>query len=206
MKVRLFIMLCSLLSFSVCAEEFEYDYIQFGIATTDSKYTDKQYFVDLSKSVNDNISIKGLIAYTYGDWNDPGEYEELRGNYYAIEGVYHDKVTVNTDIVISVEFAHADYRFSCTPTTGVCGVRTDDTPSFNYYLAKVGFRHKLRNDIEVESKYKTIGIEGSSVTARQFKIGLMKDISSRISIGTDYTWGLNNGAADSYGVFVRRSF
>jgi hypothetical protein len=34
----------------------------------------------------------------------------------------------------------------------------------------------------------------------------MKDISSRISIGTDYTWGLNNGAADSYGVFVRRSF
>ena len=61
MKVRLFIMLCSLLSFSVCAEEFEYDYIQFGIATTDSKYTDKQYFVDLSKSVNDNISIKGLL-------------------------------------------------------------------------------------------------------------------------------------------------
>jgi len=206
MKIRLFILLWSLFSFSIGAKGFEYDYIQVGIATTDSKHTDRQYFVDLSKSVSNNISVKGLVAYTYGDWNDPGEYEELRSNSYAIEGTYHKEVLKSTDILTSIEFAHSDYKFSCTPTTGACGVRTDDTPSFNYYLAKIGFRHKLRSDIEVEGKYKTIGIEGSSVTGRQYKMGLIKDIGSYISIGTDYTWGLNNGAADSYGIFVRKVY
>jgi len=46
----------------------------------------------MTKSINNDFSVKGRFTYLYGDWNDPGEYEEQSVNAYSLEGMYHKEV------------------------------------------------------------------------------------------------------------------
>ncbi len=192
------------------AEGFNYDYAQVGIGTSNYKSYDKEYYVEASKSINDNIAVIGGLGYTYGDWNDPGEYEEQRANIYYLEGVYHKDITPTTDLVASAQYLRFDYRRSCTPTSGSCGVYADSTPSYDFYIANLGARHKVTDDIEVEGQYKYIKRDGGNVINRQAKLDLVKAVTKTISVGAEYTWDLNKAAVNvkvnHYGVFVRRSF
>jgi hypothetical protein len=199
-----------MLGTSANAEEFNYDYAQVGIGTSNYKSYDKEYYVEASKSINDNIAVIGGLGYTYGDWNDPGEYEEQRANIYYLEGVYHKDITPTTDLVASAQYLRFDYRRSCTPTSGSCGVYADSTPSYDFYIANLGARHKVTDDIEVEGQYKYIKRDGGNVINRQAKLDLVKAVTKTISVGAEYTWDLNKAAVNvkvnHYGVFVRRSF
>lgn len=192
------------------AEGFNYDYAQVGIGTSNYKSYDKEYYVEASKSINDNIAVIGGLGYTYGDWNDPGEYEEQRANSYYLEGVYHKDITPTTDLVASAQYVRFEYRLSCTPTSGSCGVYADSTPSYDFYIANLGARHKVTDDIEVEGQYKYIKRDGGNVINRQAKLDLVKAVTKTISVGAEYTWDLNKAAVNvkvnHYGVFVRRSF
>ena len=200
------IILCT----SVNAEGFNYDYAQVGIGTSSYKSFDKEYYVEASKSINNNIAVIGGLAYSYGDWNDPGEYEEQRANSYYLEGVYHKSVTPITDLVASAQYVHSDYKRTCTPTSGSCGVYSDSTPSYDFYIANLGARHKVTDDIEVEGQYKYIKRDGGNVINRQAKLDLVKAVTKKISVGVEYTWDLNKASVNTkvnhYGVFVRRSF
>ena len=192
------------------AEGFNYDYAQVGIGTSNYKSYDKEYYVEASKSINDNIAVIGGLGYTYGDWNDPGEYEEQRANIYYLEGVYHKDITPTTDLVASAQYVRFEYRLSCTPTSGSCGVYADSAPSYDFYIANLGARHKVTDDIEVEGQYKYIKRDGGNVINRQAKLDLVKAVTKTISVGAEYTWDLNKAAVNvkvnHYGVFVRRSF
>ena len=192
------------------AEGFNYDYAQVGIGTSNYKSYDKEYYVEASKSINNNIAVIGGLGYTYGDWNDPGEYEEQRTNIYYLEGVYHKDITPTTDLVASAQYVRFDYRRSCTPTSGSCTVYADSTPSYDFYIANLGARHKVTDDIEVEGQYKYIKRDGGNVINRQAKLDLVKAVTKTISVGAEYTWDLNkasvNVKVNHYGVFVRRSF
>ena len=63
----------SLFSYS---KEFSYDFIDVEVGHSESKWTDDLYSILISKSITDNFSVEGVMGYQYGDWNDPGEYEE----------------------------------------------------------------------------------------------------------------------------------
>jgi len=204
--VLISIILCT----SANAEGFNYDYAQVGIGTTSHTNFDREYYVEASKSINNNIAVIGGLAYSYGDWNDPGEYEEQRANSYYLEGVYHKSVTPITDLVASAQYVHSDYKRTCTPTSGSCGVYSDSTPSYDFYIANLGARHKVTDDIEVEGQYKYIKRDGGNVINRQAKLDLVKAVTKKISVGAEYTWDLNKASVNTkvnrYGVFVRRSF
>ena len=190
------------------AKEFNYDYVQLGVGTGSYKSYDDEYYILASKSIDDNISVRGSLIYYYGDWNDPGEYEEQRVNGYSLEGVYHTKLTTDTDLLTSVQFSHTDYKLSCTPTTGVCGTYSDDTPSFDHYTVRVGARHNIEPDIEIEGQYNFIKSHwtNSSTMSRQARVTLMKEVFDKTSVGAEYTWGLTGAKIDHYGLFVRKSF
>ena len=196
------------MSSSTLAKEFSYDYIQVGVGTGSYKSYDDEYYILASKSIDDNFSVRGSLIYYYGDWNDPGEYEEQRVNGYSLEGVYHTKLTTDTDLLTSVQFSHTDYKLSCTPTTGVCGTYSDDTPSFDHYTVRVGARHNIEPDIEIEGQYNFIKSDwtNSSTMSRQARVTLMKEVFDKTSVGAEYTWGLTGAKIDHYGLFVRKSF
>jgi len=200
------IILCT----TVNAEGFNYDYAQVGIGASNYKSFDREYYVEASKSINNNIALIGGLGYTYGDWNDPGEYEEQRANGYYLESVYHKSVTPITDLIASAQYLRLDLRRSCTPTSGSCGVYADSTPSYDFYIANLGARHKVTDDIEVEAQYKYTKRDGGNVINRQAKLDLVKSVTKKISVGAEYTWDLNkasvNAKVNHYGVFVRRSF
>ena len=188
--------------------EFNYDYIQAGIGTSNYKAYDKEYYLAISKPVKKDISVVGTIYYLYGDWNDPGEYEEQRVNAYSLEGVYHKQATPDTDLLASAQYAHSSYKLSCTPTTGTCGTYSDASPSFDHYSFTAGFVHKIKDDIEAKGEYSLTSTKWTSSAAisRQANLSLMKEVFDKTSIGVEYAWGLNANGIDHYGLFIRRSF
>jgi len=188
--------------------EFNYDYIQAGIGTSSYKAYDKEYYLAISKPVKKDISVVGTIYYLYGDWNDPGEYEEQRVNAYSLEGIYHKQATPDTDLTASAQYSHSSYKLSCTPTTGTCGTYSDASPSFDHYGLSIGFRHKIQNDIEMNGRYNRTKTRWTSATSTtgQAGLSLMKEVFDKTSIGVEYAWGLNANGIDHYGLFVRRSF
>jgi hypothetical protein len=188
--------------------EFSYDYVQAGIGTSTHKAYDKEYYAAISKPINKNISVEGAISYLYGDWNDPGQYEEQRVNMYSLKGVYHKQVTPDTDLLASAQYAHSSFKLSCTPTTGTCGTYSDATPGFDHYGLGIGFRHKIQNDIEMEGRYnrtKTRWTRATSTTG-QASLSLMKEVFDKTSIGIEYAWGLDGVEINHYGVFIRKDF
>jgi hypothetical protein len=190
------------------AKEFSYDYAQVGIGTGTYKSYDDEYYILASKPINNNISVKGTLSYFYGDWNDPGEYEEQRVNGYSLEGVYHKNLTSTTDILASAKVAHTDFKLVCTPTTGVCGTYSDATPSFNHYIAAIGARHNIKDGVEIEGRYSFIRTKwtSSTSTARQASLSLMKEVFDKTSIGVEYAWGLTGTRIDHYGLLIRKNF
>jgi hypothetical protein len=188
------------------SEGFNYDYIQVGIGTTNSKHYDREYYVGISKPINNNISVRGNLYYLYGDWNDPGEYEELSVNAYSLEGIYHKEVTPSTDFLASVGYARSHFKITCTPTTGTCGTYSNPTEEFGHHIASVGVKHKTENNIEIEGSYsavRTSWTSGATNTERQSKISLMKEVFDKTSIGVER---LNSKAKNHYGLFARKYF
>ena len=194
------IILCT----TVNAEGFNYDYAQVGIGTANSNGYDKEYYVEASKSINNNIAIAGGLAYSYGDWVTPFAYLEKRVSSYYLESLYHKDITPNTNLLASVEYAHSDYKYNCTEISGeYCYVIH---PSSTYYIANLGARHKVTNDIEVEGQYKYSKTKGVNFKMTQAKLALVKTVTKKISVGVEHTRGLSNTGFKRYGVFVRRSF
>lgn len=196
---------------SLCAsniaysEGLNYDYIQAGIGTTDSKHYDKEYYIEMSKPINNGLSVKGRFTYLYGDWNDPGEYEEQSVNAYSLEGIYHKEVTPSTDFLASVGYARSHFKQTCTPTTGTCGTYSDSSPEFGHHISSVGIKHKTENNIEIEGTYSAVRTSWTSATntERQSKISLMKEVFDKTSIGIER---LNSKSKDHYGLLIRKYF
>jgi len=188
--------------------EFNYDYIQAGIGTSDHTAYDKEYHLAISKPVMKDISVVGAIYYLYGDWNTSGNRKEQRVNMYGLEGVYHKQVAPDTDLLASAQYAHSSFKLGCTPTTGTCGTYSDASPSFDHYGLSIGFRHKIQNDIEMNGRYNRTKTRWTSATSTtgQAGLSLMKEVFDKTSIGVEYAWGLNANGIDHYGLFVRRSF
>jgi len=198
-----------ILGTTVNAEGFNYDYAQVGIGTTSHTTYDKEYYIEASKSINSNITVVGGLAYQYGDWHNSSNYQEQDADSYYLEGIYHKVITSTTDLLVSAQYAHSDYKRTCTPTVGNCPP-ADSTPSYDFYIANLGARNKVTDDIEVEGQYKYIKRDGGNVINRQAKLDLVKSVTKKISVGAEYTWDLNKASVNTkvnrYGVFVRRSF
>ena len=209
MKKIIIITLLALSASNVAySEGFNYDYIQAGIGKGSYKSYDREYYVGISKPINNNISVRGSLYYLYGDWNDPGEYEEQSVNAYSLEGTYHKEVTPFTDLLASAGYARSHYKLTCTPTTGTCGTYSDATPDFGHSIVTAGIRHKTRNNIEIEGSYSFVKTTWTSATntSRQAKVSLIKEVIDNTSVGVEYTWGLTGIGIDHYGVFVRKYF
>jgi len=196
------------LSFNSIASGLSYDYIQYEVGSTNSKHLQDVYSIDISKSIADNYAIKGGISYLYGDWNDPGEYEEERVKSFILEATYHRDINPRTDITASFQFAHSNYELDCwrTSDNSSCNSSyTNDRPKYDYYIPILGLRHLLDNDVEIEGRYKYIKREGLSTKTRQSQLLISKPIMENISLGAEYTWGHSN-TTDFYGVFLRQDF
>ena len=83
------------------AELFNYDYVDLKAGTTSSKAGDREYSLEVSKSIHKNIALKGAVHYTYGDWHIGREYKEQTQQMYTIEGIYHKSILPSTDVLIS---------------------------------------------------------------------------------------------------------
>ncbi len=207
MKKQILLALSFICFFSAAAiaKEFSYDYIQVGIGTSNSKHIDNDYYVSISKPVSENIFLKGRIENSYGDWNDPGEYEEQDIDGYAIEAGYNNTVNLSTDFIASLEFLRLDLKLTCTPTTGTCGTYSDATPSYNYLITKVGIRKQISEKTNMEAILKNNRLSGSSL-GNQLEFNIARDISDNYSIGLEYDLGLGSITTNYYGVFLRSYF
>ena len=92
----------TLINSYVSAEGFNYDYIQARIGTTNSRATDELYIIEVSKSVHENIAVRGGLGYSYGDWNLTGKYKEQSSLNITAEAIFHQELRTNTDILLSV--------------------------------------------------------------------------------------------------------
>ena len=196
------------LSFNSIASGLSYDYIQYEIGSTNSKHFQDVYSIDVSKSIADNYAIKGGLSYLYGDWNDPGQYEEERVKSFILEATYHRDINPRTDITASFQYVNSNYEFDCwrTSDNSSCNSSyTNDRPKYDYYIPILGLRHLLDNDVEIEGRYKYIKTEGLSNKVRQSQLLISKPIMENISLGAEYTWGHSN-TTDFYGVFLRQDF
>ena len=94
MKNKLFIItiFLTLLGNASNAENFNYDYIQARLGTTNSKSTDELYIIEVSKSVHENIAVRGGLGYSYGDWNLTGKYKEQSSLNITAEAIFHQEL------------------------------------------------------------------------------------------------------------------
>jgi hypothetical protein len=191
------------------SEGFNYDYIQAGIGTSNSKHIDKEYYVTVSKPVNNNFSVKGKFKYSFGDWDDPGEHEEQKINSYYLEGIYNNSIGSSTDLLASLEYLKSNYDLSCVTNAGVdCGSSYSNgtSPSYDYTTAKLGVRHKIDDKLEIEGLYKATKVSGSSSLAKQLKVSATREINTKLSLGLEYDLGIGSVRTDYYGVFIRKNF
>jgi len=203
--MKLISILSFLLSVNSIASGLNYDFIQYEVGSTDSKHIQNVYSIDISKSIADNYAMKGVFSYFYGDWRDPGEYEEGIHKNFILEATYHRDINPRTDITASFQYLHSKYKHkgcnsSCTPNSKY----TIDS-RYHYYIPILGLRHLLDNNVEIEGRYKYIKREGLSTKTRQSQLLISKPIMENISLGAEYTWGLSN-TTDLYGVFLRQDF
>ena len=109
-KLLAMVISLTLINSYVSAEGFNYDYVQARIGTTNSQATDELYIIEVSKSVHENIAVRGGLGYRYGDWNLTGKYKEQTSLGITAETIFHQELTTNTDILLSVGYSNTDYK------------------------------------------------------------------------------------------------
>jgi len=209
MKNKLFIItiFLTLLGNASNAENFNYDYIEFKVGTTNSDATEKEIYAVASKSINENISFRGGLYYYTGDWTTSSNFRKQVGKGFYLDSVYNTGITSNTDLVISAGYSfysiEATYkqipgiRFSSNSNTNV------DT---NIYHASIGIRQKISDSIEMEAHYRVIDVEKSTSSITQGNFIIMNELSENTSIGIDYSWNINSSDFNRTGLFIRRKF
>ena len=209
MKNKLFIItiFLTLLGNASNAENFNYDYIQARIGTTNSKATDELFIIEVSKSVHENIALRGGLAYRHGDWNLTGRVKEQTSTQITAEAIFHQELTANTDILLSVGYSNTEYKSTCkTIVTGhICTASSTTLNNHEAYGGGLGIRQRLSESIEAELFYAGITTSGNP-TVNQVHLSLLKEISDKLSIGANYRWNTNRNDFNQSEIVLRRKF
>jgi len=208
MKNKLFIItiFLTLLGNASNAENFNYDYIEFKVGTTNSDATEKEIYAVASKSINENISFRGGLYYYTGDWTTSSNYREQVGKGFYLDSVYNAGITSNTDLVISAGYSFYSIEASSRQISGVISSNTNTNVDTNIYHASIGIRQKILDTIEMEAHYRGIDVEKSTSSITQGNLILMNKLSKNTSIGIDYSWNINSSDFNRTVLFLRRKF
>ena len=206
-KLLAMVISLTLINSYVSAEGFNYDYIQARIGTTNSKATDELFIIEVSKSVHENIALRGGLAYRHGDWNLTGRVKEQTSTQITAEAIFHQELTANTDILLSVGYSNTEYKSTCkTIVTGhICTTSSTTLNNHEAYGGGLGIRQRLSESIEAELFYAGITTSGNP-TVNQVHLSLLKEISDKLSIGANYRWNTNGADFNQSEVVIRRSF
>ena len=209
MKNKLFIItiFLTLLGNASNAENFNYDYIKARLGTTNSQATDELYIIEVSKSVHENIAVRGGLGYSYGDWNLTGKYKEQSYLNITAEAIFHQELRTNTDILLSVGYSNSDYKSTCVTTAAhyICSASTTRLNNHEYYGVSLGIRQRLSDSIEAELYYAGVKANNSQ-TINQVHLSLMKELTSKLSIGANYRWNTNGADFNQSELVLRRKF
>lgn len=208
MKNKLFIItiFLTLLGNASNAENFNYDYIELKVGTTNSDATEKEIYAVASKSINKNISFRGGLYYYTGDWTTSSNYREQVGKGFYLDSVYNAGITSNTDLVISAGYSFYSIEASSRQISGVISSNTNTNVDTNIYHASIGIRQKILDTIEMEAHYRGIDVEKSTSSITQGNLILMNKLSKNTSIGIDYSWNINSSDFNRTVLFLRRKF
>ena len=208
MKNKLFIItiFLTLLGNASNAENFNYDYIEFKVGTTNSDATEKEIYAVASKSINENISFRGGLYYYTGDWTTSSNFRKQVGKGFYLDSVYNAGITSNTDLVISAGYSFYSIEASSKQISGVISSNTNTNVDTNIYHASIGIRQKILDTIEMEAHYRGIDVEKSTSSITQGNLILMNKLSKNTSIGIDYSWNINSSDFNRTVLFLRRKF
>ena len=206
-KLLAMVISLTLINSYVSAEGFNYDYIQARIGTTNSKATDELFIIEVSKSVHENLALRGGLAYRHGDWNLTGRVKEQTSTQITAEAIFHQELTANTDILLSVGYSNTEYKSTCkTIVTGhICTASSTTLNNHEAYGGGLGIRQRLSESIEAELFYAGITTSGNP-TVNQVHLSLLKEISDKLSIGANYRWNTNGADFNQSEVVLRRKF
>ena len=208
MKNKLFIItiFLTLLGNASNAENFNYDYIEFKVGTTNSDATEKEIYAVASKSINENISFRGGLYYHTGDWTTSSNFRKQVGKGFYLDSVYNAGITSKTDLVISAGYSFYSIEASSKQISGVISSNTNTNVDTNIYHASIGIRQKILDSIEMEAHYRGIDVEKSTSSVTQGNLILMNKLSKNTSIGIDYSWNINSSDFNRTVLFLRRKF
>ena len=208
MKNKLFIItiFLTLLGNASNAENFNYDYIELKVGSTNSDATEKEIYALASKSINENVSFRGGLYYYTGDWTTSSNYREQVGKGFYLDSVYNAGITSNTDLVISAGYSFYSIEASSRQISGVISSNTNTNVDTNIYHASIGIRQKILDTIEMEAHYRGIDVEKSTSSITQGNLILMNKLSKNTSIGIDYSWNINSSDFNRTVLFLRRKF
>ena len=206
-KLLAMVLSLTLINSYVSAEGFDYDYIQARTGTTNSKATDELFIIEVSKSVHENIALRGGLAYRHGDWNLTGRVKEQTSTQITAEAIFHQELTANTDILLNVGYSNTDYKNTCkTIVTGhICTTSSTTLKNHEYYGVSLGIRQRLSDSIEAELYYGGVKANNSP-TINLVHLSLMKELTSKLSIGANYRWNTNGADFNQSEVVLRRKF
>ena len=206
-KLLAMVISLTLINNYVSAEGFNYDYVQARIGTTNSQATDELYIIEVSKSVHENIAVRGGLGYRYGDWNLTGKYKEQTSLGITAETIFHQELTTNTDILLSVGYSNTDYKSTCVTTAAhyICSASTTRANNHEYFGVSLGIRQRLSDSIEAELHYAGVKANNSP-TINQVHLSLLKELTSKLSIGANYRWNTNRNDFDQSEIVLRRKF
>ena len=165
------------------------------------------YIIEVSKSVHENIAVRGGLGYSYGDWNLTGKYKEQSSLNITAEAIFHQELRTNTDILLSVGYSNSDYKSTCVTTAAhyICSASTTRLNNHEYYGLSLGIRQRLSDSIEDELYYAGVKANNSP-TINQVHLSLMKELTSKLSIGANYRWNTNRNDFDQSEIVLRRKF
>ena len=208
MKNKLFIItiFLTLLGNASNAENFNYDYIEFKVGTTNSDATEKEIYAVASRSINENISFRGGLYYYTGDWTTSSNFRKQVGKGFYLDSVYNAGITSKTDLVISAGYSFYSIEASSKQISGVISSNTNTNVDTNIYHASIGIRQKILDRIEMEAHYRGIDVEKSTSSVTQGNLILMNKLSKNTSIGIDYSWNINSSDFNRTVLFLRRKF
>jgi hypothetical protein len=208
MKNKLFIItiFLTLLGNASNAENFNYDYIELKVGTTNSDATEKEIYAVASKSMNDNISFRGGLYYFTGDWTTSNNYREQDGKGFYLESVFNTGITSNTDLVISAGYSFYSIEAAYSQISGVVSSSSNTNVDTNIYSASIGIKQKITDSIEMEAHYRSIDVEKGTSSFTQGNLILINELSENTSIGIDYSWNITLSDFNRTGLFIRRQF
>ena len=208
MKNKLYIItiFLTLLGNASNAENFNYDYIELKVGTTNSDATEKEIYAVASKSMNDNISFRGGLYYFTGDWTTSSNYREQDGKGFYLESVFNTGITSNTDLVISAGYSFYSIEAAYSQISGVVSSSSNTNVDTNIYSASIGIKQKITDSIEMEAHYRSIDVEKGTSSFTQGNLILINELSENTSIGIDYSWNITLSDFIRTGLFIRRQF